>query len=162
MEVPETAPDQISSTVVLKSRARRKWITPPIAQESDGTVHLLASKAELHGGLQYQTSAGTGNIGYWTNPEDTADWTFKIDRPGKFKLSVEIAAENSGKFQVMVGGQTLEATAPATGDYTKFQLLNLGGELELASPGTFKLTVKPIATGWQPMNLHSITLELVE
>ena len=162
VEVPETAPDKISSTLVLKIKGAPEVVTPSIAQESDGTVHLMASNAELHGGLQYQTSAGTGNIGYWTNPADMADWTFKLERPGKFKLSAEIAAENSGKFQVMVGGQIIESAAPATGDYTKFQLLNLGGELDLASPGSLKLMVKPVATGWQPMNLHSITLQPVD
>jgi len=104
----------------LKIKRTPEVITPPIAQESDGTVHLLASNADLHGGSQYQTSAGTGNIGYWTNPKDTADWTFKPERP-----------ENS------------------------IVRRDCGGEL-----GQIQVTVKPVAAGWQPMNLHSLTLQL--
>ncbi len=157
--VPETAPDKISSTVVLKIKGTPEVAATPIIQESDGAVRLMASEADLRGGLQYETGGGKDNIGYWTNPEDTASWTFKIDRPGKFKLTADIAAEASGKFEVLVGDQKFASAAPATKDYTKFKRTNLNGELDIASPGTVTLTVKPVADGWQPMNLRSLTLQ---
>ncbi len=157
ISVPQMAPDQISSTVVLKIKGTPEIAATAIFQESDGTVRLMASEAELHGGLQYESGGGKDNVGYWTNPADTASWTFKVDRPGKFKVSAEIAAEAAGKFEVIVGEQKVPGTAPATLDYTKFKRTSLAGTLELAA-GSVTLTVKPVAEGWHPMNLRSVQL----
>lgn len=158
VDVPADAPDKISSTVVLKIKGAPDIATTGITQESDGAVRLMASEADLHGGLQYESGGGKDNVGFWTNPADTAAWTFKIDRPGQFKVSAEIAAEASGKFEVIVGEQKISGTSPATKDFTKFKRTNLSGTLDLAS-GSVVLTVKPITENWQPMNLRSITLQ---
>jgi alpha-L-fucosidase len=157
ISVPENAPDKISSTVILKIKGMPEVAATPIFQEADGLVRLMASEADLHGGLQYESGNGKDNVGYWTNPEDTANWTFKVDRAGKFSVTAEIAAEASGNFEVIVGGQKLSGTAPATKDYTKFKRANLIGALDLAA-GSVTLTVKPVAEGWQPMNLRSVRL----
>ena len=156
--VPKDAPDKISSTVVLTIKDVPDIAMTAITQESDGSVRLMASEAELHGGLQYEKGDGKDNIGYWSNAADTANWTFKIDRPGKFKVTAEIAALEAGKFEVVVGDQKLSGTSPATKDYTKFKRMSLGDSLDLAA-GSVTLTVKPIAEGWQPMNLRSVTLQ---
>ena len=161
ISVPSPAPDKISSTVVLQIKGVPEVVATPICQESDGAVRLMASEAELHGGLQYESGGGKDNIGFWTNPEDSANWTFKIDWPGKFKVSAEIAAEASGKFEILVGEQKLSGTSPATKDFTKFKRSNLNGTLDLAA-GSVTLTVKPVAEGWQPMNLRSLTLQLAK
>jgi len=159
--VPQNAPDKISSTVVLKIKGLPGIVATSIFQESDGSLRLLASEADLHGGLQYESGDAKDNVGYWTNPVDTANWSFKVDRPGKFKLSAEIAAEASGKFEVIVGEQKIHGAAPATKDYTKFKRTNLSGSLELPT-GSVTLTVKPVVDGWQPMNLRSLRLVPVE
>jgi alpha-L-fucosidase len=158
VSVPQDASDKISATVVLKIKGAPDIAATVITQEFDGAVRLMASEANLNGGLQYEKSEGKDNIGYWTNPADTAVWTFKIDRPGKFKVSAEIAAEASGKFDVLVGGQSLSGAAPATKDYTKFKRVNLTGIVQLPA-GSVELTVKPVANGWQPMNLRSVNLQ---
>jgi len=129
-----------------------------IIQESDGAVRLMAGEADLHGDLRYETGDGKDNIGYWTNPADTASWNFKIDRPGKFRLAAEIAAEASGQFEVIVGEQKLSGKSLVTKDFSKFKHVNLNGTLDLPA-GTATLTVKPIADGWQPLNLRSLTLQ---
>jgi alpha-L-fucosidase len=159
--VPHNAPDKISSTVVLKIKGAPGIVATTIFQESDGSLRLLASEADLHGGLQYESGDAKDNVGYWTNPADTASWNFKVDRPGKFKLSAEIAAEASGKFEVIVGEQKIPGAAPVTKDYTKFKRTNLSGSLDLPA-GSVTLTVKPVADGWQPMNLRSLRLVAVE
>jgi alpha-L-fucosidase len=158
ISVPQTAPDKISSTVVLNIKGPLEIVATPIFQESDGSVLLMADEAVLHGGLTCENGGGKDNIGYWTNPADTASWSFKVDRPGKFKVSAEIAAEASGKFEVMVGEQKLQGIAPTTGGYTKFKRTNLSGPLEIAGAGNVTLTVIPVADGWRPMNLRSLRL----
>jgi alpha-L-fucosidase len=158
LQIPATAPDKISSTIVLQIKGAPEIAVTPITQESDGSVRLMASEADLHGGLQYESGHGKDNIGYWWNAEDTASWTFKIDRPGKFKVSAEIAALESAGFEVIVGGQKLSGKSPATKDYTKFKRMAVSGEIELAA-GSVTLTVKPVAEKWQAMNLRSVTLQ---
>lgn len=159
--VPAKAPDAIASTVVLVISGVPEVAATPIIQEADGAVRLMASEAELKGGLQYESGSGKDNIGYWTDPQDTASWSFKVDRPGKFKVSVEIAAEDSGKFELQLGNQIVRGTAPKTGDYTKFKRMNLTDSLEIPA-GSSTLTVVPVAEGWHPMNLKSVKLEPVK
>jgi alpha-L-fucosidase len=158
VRVPATAPDPISSTVVLKIKGAPDIAVKPITQASDGTVRLSGSEAELRGNLQYEVGGGKDDIGYWTNPADTASWTFQVDHPGKFTLVADIAAEQSARFEVWGAGQTLQGASPATRSYTTFSRTNLTGTLEIASPGKVTLTVQPVAPGWRPMNLRSLRL----
>ena len=160
VDVPAAAPDPISSTVVLKIKGPPEVAAAQIHQDPDGSVRLAASDADLQGALQYEVGGGKDNIGFWTNPADTASWTFTVDRPGKYSVTADIAAEASGKFEVIIGEQKIPGTAPLTGDYTRFKRTELAGTLELA--GAVTLTVKPVADGWQPMNLKSIELKPAE
>ena len=157
LTLPTAAPDQISSTVVLKI-AGQPTITPTrLPQNADGVISLKAIDADTHGAVAYESGEGRDNLGYWTNSADWAEWPVKITRPGKFHVTAEIAAQGSGSFTVAAGGQSVSGTAPNTGDYAKFQTLDLG-TLAIASPGLVTISVKPIADGWQPMNLKSLTL----
>ena len=156
--VPETAPDKISSTVVLMiTGAPEVNAASKVVLETDGTVRLLASQAQLHGALQYDGS--TDCIGYWMNPNDTLSWKVKVSQPGKFKVTAELGAINSGKFEVIVGEQKLSSAVPSTGSYTVFKAVDMAGELELPGSDTMTLTVKPVTAGWSPMNLRSLTLQ---
>jgi alpha-L-fucosidase len=159
VEVPTNAPDAISSTVVLQFKGTPEVGASPITQESDGSVRLLGSEAELHGGLQYESGAGKDAIGYWTDPADFVGWTFTVDHPGKFQVAAEIASLGAGQFEIMIGDQKISGTAVSTGDYTKFRSINLSGVLEISTPGKISLSVKPVAEGWQPINLKSLTLK---
>jgi alpha-L-fucosidase len=161
ISVPAAAPDKISSTVVLKIAGAPEVASAGILQEADGTVRLPANEADLQGDLQYESGGGKDNVGYWTNPADTAGWTFKVNRPGKFKVSADIAAEASGNFELIVGGQKISGASPVTQDYTKFQHVNLDGTLDLPA-GSATLTVKPVSAGWHPMNLRSVLLTPAE
>ena len=156
--VPATAPDPISSTVVLRIQGTPEVSMIPIQQAASGEVRLLASEADLHGGLQYESGGGKDNIGFWINAADTASWNFQVSHPGKFTLVADIAALGAGKFDISVGDQTLQGTAPVTGDYTTFQPLTLPGTLNIGQAGLTTLTVRPVADGWQPMNLRSLRL----
>ena len=162
VEVPAAAPDKISSTVVLKVNGEPVVAAAPILQGTDGMVRLLASEADLSGSLMYEVGGGKDNIGYWTNPEDTAGWTFRVTHPGKFKVVADIAALESGNFEIVIDGQKVRGIAPATQDYAKFEHLNLEGTIEIAKAGNVTLKVVPVADGWKPMNLRSLQLEPAE
>ena len=157
VQVPAAAPDKISSTVVLTIQGAPEVTATPLSQGADGSIRLPASEADLHGGLQYETGGGKDNIGFWLNPQDTATWTFQVNRPGKFTVSAEIAALAAGKFEIISGDQKIAGAAIATKDYVKFARTELAGSLDLAA-GPVTLTVKPVAEAWQPMNLRSLSL----
>jgi alpha-L-fucosidase len=82
-----------------------------------------------------------------------------VDRPGKFQFAAEIASLGAGKFEIVLGDQKISGTAPNTGDYTKFRHINLSGVLDISAPGKVTIAVKPVAGGWQPINLKSLTLK---
>jgi alpha-L-fucosidase len=158
IEVPATAPDAISSTIVLKFKGQPEVEGVVLKQSADGTVALAAADADLHGGLQYESGNGKDNIGYWTDPSDYASWTFKVNQPGKYAVTAVTADQGTGNYQVSLGDQKISGTAPNTGDYTTFQSTRLIGALEISAPGIVTLTVKPVAENWSPVNLKSITL----
>jgi alpha-L-fucosidase len=159
IDVHANAPDPISSTVVLKIKGATEVGETPIIQESDGSVRLMASEAELHGGLQYESGGGKDCIGYWTNPDDFASWSFNVDRPGKFQVVAEIASLGQGKFEIIIGDQKVSSTAPNTGDYTRFRRANLTNTLDITTSGKVSVSVKPVKEGWEAINLKSLTLK---
>lgn len=161
--VPATAPDTISSVVVLKVKGVLDIEVQPLAQDEAGNLTLPALDAQLHGELKLEQKhtggnlkAATNSIGFWLAPSDWVEWPVKITKPGKFSVTAELASLASSSFQVIAGNATLVAKTPKTGDYAKFKKVVVG-ELDLPA-GKFSLAVKPIAEGWQPLNLAGLTL----
>ncbi len=162
LSIPTIAPDPISSTVVLEVRGKPEVEPTVLGQAPDGTITLLASEAALHGRtLRFESGANRDNIGYWTDARDWVEWTFKVNRPGRFDLRAEVAATGAGQFEVTIGGRTLRATAPVTGDYGKFSTIDLGS-VEIPTAGSVTLGVKPVPDAWQPINLRSVILSPVK
>jgi hypothetical protein len=137
-------------------------VRPPVpADEGDHSQRLHAAKAITHGEqIRYEVGPDRDNLGFWTNASDWAQWELDITRPGRFKVTAEIAALASGRFQVIFGDQKLDGSAPNTGDYARFQKVELG-TVELASSGKTSVAVRPVPEGWQPMNLKSLDLVLL-
>jgi alpha-L-fucosidase len=156
--VPKTAPDEISSTVVLTIAGTPDVEqTVMIKQDKNGAVKLAAYDANIHGkNLKYESGHGHDNLGFWTDPSDYADWQFEITTPGKFNVTAQVASTGSANLEISVAGKTLTVKFPNTGDYTKFQKIEIG-QVELPA-GKHTLTVKPVKEGWQPVNLRSIDI----
>lgn len=161
VSVPSSAPDRISSTIVLQFPGKSDIAVTPILQSYDGAILLPASDANLHGStIQYEVGDGHDNIGYWTDPDDWADWKFKVDRPGKFNVSALIAAPAQTSFTLTIAGQSLRAAAPVTDNYTTFKLVPVG-VINISQSGTMTLAVRANKDGWNPMNLKSLRLDPV-
>jgi alpha-L-fucosidase len=179
--VPQTAPDKICSVVVLEVNGNLQIENPLPTQDAAGRITLNAADAVCHGEeVKTEERDGKTNIGFWTNPADSVEWEFKVTKPGKFTITVETAALESGNFKVNVVSEKTEATPQAvttktdkrwsasidaaasqTGDYSKFETVTLC-ELLLPAADKNTLTVKPVADGWHPMNLRCITLTPVK
>ena len=159
--LPPTAPDGISSTVVLKFAGTPEIVAVPIFQQDDGSVVLPAREARLHGAtIQYETTGGRDNIGYWLNPADWADWDLAVKQPGKFTVTAQIAAPALTSFELSVAGQTLRCGAPVTANYDAFETVALGN-VEISAAGKVTLSLHALKGGWQPMNVKSVGLKPV-
>jgi len=88
------------------------------------------------------------------------EWEFRVKAAGRFKVTAEVAALARTKFQVEVGQTKLVAESPVTGDYRKFQSVELG-ECSLKS-GVVTLRVRAVASGWEALNLRAISLQTVD
>jgi len=161
ISVPATAPDKISSTIVLQITGAPEIVALPILQQADGSITLPASEAQLHGStFKYESGGPLDDIGFWTDAKDWADWEFKVKTPGKFEVIAVIAAPASGSFDLVVGDSKLRCASPVTASYLDFQPAKLG-VIEIPASGVVTLAVRPAQDAWQPMNLKSIQLKPV-
>ncbi|MGO8700645.1 MAG: alpha-L-fucosidase [Limisphaerales bacterium] len=155
--VPATPPDVISSTVVLRISGTPQVEATPLTQNADGSIMLAAGEARLHGAaIQQESKDGHENIGFWTNPEDWTDWEFKVTAPGKFEVTVDVAAVNATSVDLAVGDSHLRANLSATGDYSAFKTVKLGA-IEIG-PAMQILALRTAKGDWHPLNVRSVRL----
>jgi len=156
LQVPAQAPNAVCSVVALQIPGKVEVEPMALTQAADGTMKLAAMDADTHGGIQYESGENRDNLGFWTNPQDWAEWTFQIRQPGKFKVTAEVAAMGTSNLRVAVGSTELKGVVPNTGDYGKFTTISVG-TLDLKA-GRQQLSVRPVEQGWSAVNLRRITL----
>ncbi len=165
ISVPAQAPDAIASVVVLETKGELQVesIAPQIAQAADGSVKFAADAADIIApdgveAPQVENKGGAPNIGFWLNPRASVEWTFKIDKPGTFDVCVATATTaKDSHIDIIVGDQKVNLVVADTGAYEKFETTK-AGTIKIDKAGVCKLAVKPVADGWQPINLRSVTL----
>ena len=159
LSVLATAPDPVSSTIVLQVKGVLDIEQAGLAQDYDGSLVLPAGEARLHGNeIKYESGHQRDNLGFWTNPGDWADWEFKVTRPGKFEVSAEIAGLEKASLEISVGNSKTSGAAAATGDYGKFKVAKFG-VIEIPAVGKANLAVRPVKEGWRAINLKAIRLK---
>jgi len=158
VSVPQSMPDPLSTTIVLTFRGAPEVEQLVLTQSPDGTILLPASEARLHGNqLRFEAGEHRNNIGFWLNAEEWVDWEFKVDKAGAYKLTAEVATTSASSLQLTLGDGVLRSQAPVTGDYGRFQSVDLG-TLEIEAPGTSILAVRPVKDQWSPINLRAVHL----
>jgi alpha-L-fucosidase len=155
--LPAAAPDPICSVIVLELRGP---IEPILQKQSaDGGITFLALDAVLHGKqLKQEHPQQGGNIGYWLDPAEWVEWNFEVTKPGIYNVYVEAAEPTGGKFGIAIGERAVEAAAPSTGSYDRYQQAMIG-QIEILRGGKTSLIFKPIKDGWKPINLKSVALK---
>ena len=132
-----------------------------VRQAGDGSITLNADKAILQGAIKLETQADRRTIGNWKNPMDWVSWKVHIDQPGTFEITGDIALVANSSAILFLGGYPVPTIAQATGGLDKFQQVPLGS-VKLNQPGPVVVEIRPIANGWSPMNIASITLKKVK
>ena len=159
ISVPPAAPDKIASVVVLQIKGAPDVEPMLLTQAADGSISLPASEAICRGKqIKCEGNVGRENIGFWLDPNDYIEWLFNVQKPGTFRVMADLAAPAATSFVIACGDQKLESEAPVTGDYKKYQKVDLG-TIELNAKGKASLTVKAVKKGWRPFNVRSITLK---
>jgi len=114
--------------------------------------------------LKYEDPPQKDTLGFWVDPTDTANWTFLVAKPGKYRVSVlQGCGKGSGGSTVAleVGAGKVEFTVEETGHFQRFVPREIG-TLELTA-GANTLTVRPVKKkGAAVMDLRRVTLERVE
>ena len=104
---------------------------------------------------------GAYHIAKWTSPADSASWKIRIDRPGRFDVSLEYAARPEsagGRFEAAIGSKTLRGVVEPTPDWFEYRTEHLG-RVEFDRPGEYDVTIRPAAElGHNLMHLRSVDL----
>ncbi|MCC6354708.1 MAG: alpha-L-fucosidase [Verrucomicrobiae bacterium] len=160
--VPSAAPDPIASVIRLEIDGALDVESVALQQAPDGNLELPATFAELNNPgygshLLIETKGGPPNVGGWTDARAWIQWTFKITKPGSFKITASVAAPNKATVQWGFDDQKQKAVIEPTGDYSSFKTIDLG-VAKLDSPGIHTLALRAVAKDWKPINVRSITL----
>jgi alpha-L-fucosidase len=165
VSLPAQAPDEIDSVLVLKvSGALDVEIALPMPKK-DGALILSAESAYLHNNegsrdVRVQGGGGDANLGYWTDAEAWVEWSFKIDKPGKYEVLAELALqEEKTRFRLVLPGQQKTVELASTGGYGNYRNKSLG-KLRFDKAGEYTLQIRPDKDAWQPINLRQLELKL--
>jgi putative membrane-bound dehydrogenase-like protein len=115
----------------------------PVAPRPDGSIRLAAATAEIYGpSLVFEPEFG--NLGYWHGDGDRAAWTFRVDRPATFTVSMDWACDNSvagNEYLLRIDDQTKRGTVAGTGTWSDYRTVFLR-EVRLG-PGDHRLELRP-------------------
>ena len=164
--LPQKSLDDNDTVIVLKVEGKLQVEKAPIKQNDNGTLTLSADTADIHNvtgsDTKLEIKDTISNIGFWIQTGSWVDWTFQIDKPGRFEVTGYIALEpQTSSFEIISDDQKLIANVASTSGYDKFVKTKLG-EIALNRTGKQRLEIKPLDKQWQPVNLRSIVLTPIE
>ena len=138
----------------------RTHVTP-----AQGDIRLLAKDARVHGEkLRYEPQSQKNTLGFWTKPEDCADWEFDVKTAGKYEVEITQGCgkgSSGAEVAIEVAGETLKFTVQDTGHFQNFIQRTIG-EVELPA-GKQTLAVKPqTKPGGAVMDLRRVVLRPVQ
>ena len=158
----EMAPDWKDWRAEMNSvRGNRK----PRVTPATGDVRLHAKDAHIHGKtLRYEHQPNKNTLGYWTDPNDWAEWSFEAPAAGDYEVEVQQGCgDDSGgaAVTVSVDDQVLKFTVQETGSFQSM-ILRVIGEVKLAA-GRHTLAVKArTKPGPAVMDLRRVVLRPVD
>ena len=131
----------------------------PLRADAKGVFTLGAEEAELHGDqIKTEAQGGKPNIGFWDKPQEWVSWKARVEKPGAFDVTAEIASLGVSEFVVEAGDQQLAGASAATGAWDKFQNVSVG-KLELKQAGDCEVKLRPKdAQKWKALNLRGLKL----
>ncbi|MCP5538677.1 MAG: hypothetical protein H7A52_00835 [Akkermansiaceae bacterium] len=135
-------------------------------QSIDGTIELHAKNATTFAeNMRFEPKPEKNCLGFWTQPDDWAEWTVDVTTPGKFKVDlVQGCGDGNGGSEValMVNDQTVKFKVEETGGFQSWKNRDLG-VVELPHSGEHRIALKPLnLAGKAVMDVQKIVLTPVK
>ncbi len=134
-----------------------------VKQAGDGSVELLAKDATTWSeNMRFEPKPEKNCLGFWTMAEDFAEWEIKVDKPGKYQVTVHQGSSTGGsEIAVQFANQNLQFTVKNTGDFHKPEPVAVG-QVKVDKPGTYHLAIKPQKkNGGAIMDVQKVVLKPV-
>jgi hypothetical protein len=117
----------------------------PIVTDAKNEIRLQASQARVHGEkLRYEPESYKNVLGYWTNPDDWADWTFLVTKPGEYEVEIHYgcgAGNGGSNVNFIVDGKSLPLVVRDTGHFQSIIAQSIG--VMKLEKGEHTLEVRP-------------------
>ena len=115
-----------------------------VRPNAEDDLLLRADQAEIYGdSLTFESRYG--NLGHWSAPNDRAAWTFQVDRPGRYAVTLDWACDDGtagNAFVLEVEQSRIEGRVAGTGRWDDYQKAKVG-EVDLAA-GRHRLEFRPV------------------
>ncbi len=96
--------------------------------------------------MRYEPKPEKNCLGFWTEPDDIAEWEFEVTKPGRYKVVVHHGCgggNHGSEVEVRLDGQSLKFTTRDTGGFQSWQPVE-PGEIEIRKPGKNRLVIDPV------------------
>lgn len=117
---------------------------PPVTPAT-GDVRLHAKDATVHARtMRYEPESHKNVLGYWTDPDDWAEWRFAPPAAGRYEIEVQQGCgrgSGGATVDVEVGGRTFPFTVVDTGHFQQMIQITVG-EVDLPA-GEQTLALRP-------------------
>jgi len=161
IQLPKDAPDQAISVVVLEIEGKPQ-VEETICQQASGNILLpgVLAKTEKGGQTFDLKFTARGGGADWKTPDVNLSWSFKVEKPGKYKLDLVTTETGKHGSPVWIGGQVVKINCNGTdkqvvitdnsreynprSQYWK-KIHTEGGEVEFSASGTYQLTLAPVS-----------------
>ncbi len=119
---------------------------PVVQQAADGSITLLAKDATTWAeNMRYEAKPEKNCLGFWTEPDDFAEWEFQVTKPGRYQVLVSHGCGNGNggsEVAVRVSEQTVKFKVEDTGGFQNWKEAMVG-EIEIKAAGTQRLVIDP-------------------
>lgn len=131
-------------------------------QGIDGSIELHAKTAATFSkNMRFEPKPEKNCLGFWTDADDWAEWTFDVSSPGKFRIElVQGCGEGNGGSEValLVNDQTFKFQVEETGGFQNWKGRQLG-IVEIPHIGEQKVAIKPLTkAGKAVMDVQKVVL----
>lgn len=166
LQLPARAPDADVSVIRVATTGTLDVEPVALRQKPDGSVELDLVYTEINN-RGYGTHAkltrenGKATLDSWSDARAWMQWTFRLDTPGEFNVTAEVAAAAAASLTCSIGEEEMPATIAATGGDQQFKTIALG-TVRITEPGIHALRLHPAKEGWNPVRLRALSLEPVK
>tara|TARA_R110002096_G_scaffold4493_3_gene20769 strand:+ start:18567 stop:19538 length:972 start_codon:yes stop_codon:yes gene_type:complete len=132
-----------------------------VSQGIDGTITLAASNSTTYSKkMRYEPKTEKNCLGFWTDENDFAEWSFEVHAPGEFQVQVfQGCGDGNGGSEVgfWVNEEQRKFMVKETGGFQNWKPIDLG--TIKVSEGSNTVTIKPLnKTNKAVMDIQKVVL----